>query len=626
MVFPQNDHPQTIDVHDVSVTVDLPSQSMIRRGKEMLGKVSLETKTIVNHVSCRVEPGQLLAILGTSGSGKTSLLDTIACRMQGKITGSIKLNGRERTSEDVKNMAGYVQQSDHFMPFLTVYETLRYIALLRMPEHVSMKEKEARVIEIIAELGLRHVTHSKIGGTYDIRGISGGERRRCSIAAQLLTDPSILFADEPTSGLDSFNALNIVSTLSNLAKSQRTVLCTLHQPRSDIFKLFSLVMILSEGNVVYFGPATEMPQYFQSLGFPCSTITNPCDHALQLSTIDRRTTQLEEESTARVHMLINTYQDSLLDTFEDSVPVNGELVKVVSRSRVEELTEAPHYAGTKPSTLRQFTVLTRRFAHNTIKGYKLFVTELVQAIYMALLVGIIYWDLGDDQIAIRDRFSLMFLSAAMYPFNVILDSIARFCDERAQFYCERLDGLYDILPYFFARFVVQMPATILIAIVYSTPIYWMTGFEDNIGNYAWYLLINIITVIFTRALAVAVASWVIQFHAASFMANLVYTLLMIPAGFIANIDTLFVGLSWISNVSFIRASMEAILRIDFEHRVFVCPPALICPINNGIEALASFSMSGANVTTSILVLLGNIVVALAVAIIGLRCKSQKPIA
>lgn len=252
-------------------------------------------RQLLHDVNISVRPGQLLAILGSSGSGKTTLLDLLACRHEaGTLDGSITLNGRERTLDLVKEYGGYVMQEDRLFPSLTVRETLTFVARLKMPARFSLEEKTERVEQVIAELGLIHVADSPIGGSM-LRGISGGERRRVSIGAQLLLDPSILFLDEPTSGLDSFTANNVVETLQSLARSNRTIVTTIHSPRSDIVKLFDLILILSQGppfcvpekqteqvlsslgRTVYFGPGDQVVAHFEGAGYPCPRYTNPAD-------------------------------------------------------------------------------------------------------------------------------------------------------------------------------------------------------------------------------------------------------------------------------------------------------------------------------------------------------------
>lgn len=177
-------------------------------------------------------------------------------------------------------LLGYVLQHDHLLPNLTARETLTFAGLMKLPQTLQKHEKLEIVQNIIMELGLRDCADTRIGGDGRHPSISGGERRRVSIGIQLLLDPSILFLDEPTTGLDSFTANKLMVTLSNIAhRSFRTVICTVHQPRSDIFQLFDYVMLLSKGQVVYYGQSGKtILDYFDRIGFPCPVDMNPADY------------------------------------------------------------------------------------------------------------------------------------------------------------------------------------------------------------------------------------------------------------------------------------------------------------------------------------------------------------
>ncbi|KAG7283196.1 hypothetical protein CRUP_000558 [Coryphaenoides rupestris] len=175
--------------------------------------------------------------------GKTSLLDIITCRDEGGQVrqGQVLINGTPCTPQLVRRNVAHVRQDDRLLPHLTVRETLAFVD------------------DVIAELRLRQCAHTRVGNSF-VRGVSGGERRRVSIAVQLLWNPGILILDEPTSGLDSFTAHNLVLTLSRLARGNRLVLLSVHQPRSDIFQLFDLVVLLSSGSAVYCGAARDMEE------------------------------------------------------------------------------------------------------------------------------------------------------------------------------------------------------------------------------------------------------------------------------------------------------------------------------------------------------------------------------
>lgn len=181
-------------------------------------------------------------------------------------------------------IAGYVDQEDVLSPHLTVYESLLFSARTRLPESMKLSAKKAIVDNVLKQLGLWEIRNSRIGGSGTMRGISGGEKRRVSIGIELVTSPSILFLDEPTSGLDSYNAHLLLDTLSKLAKEQKkTVVCTIHQPRSDIFNMFDDLIVLAKGEVVYNGIARDAEKWCETMGKPCPRGYNVADHLSMLT-------------------------------------------------------------------------------------------------------------------------------------------------------------------------------------------------------------------------------------------------------------------------------------------------------------------------------------------------------
>ncbi|KAF9428734.1 hypothetical protein BGZ94_001269 [Podila epigama] len=241
-------------------------------------------KEVLRQVSGLVRPGQVMAIMGASGAGKTSLLDILARRQKsGTVSGQIYVNGRIVSSQEYKRVVGYVDQEDTLMPTLTVYETIMYSALLRLPREMSYEAKRYRVLETMSELGILGIKDMRIG-TSGQRSISGGEKRRVSIACELVTSPSILFLDEPTSGLDSFNAYNVIECLVSLARNyHRTVVCTIHQPRSNIFALFDQLVLMAKGHLVYSGETKMLNAHLKSLGHTCPEGFNMADYMLDLT-------------------------------------------------------------------------------------------------------------------------------------------------------------------------------------------------------------------------------------------------------------------------------------------------------------------------------------------------------
>ncbi|CAO3632026.1 unnamed protein product [Cunninghamella blakesleeana] len=241
-------------------------------------------REVLENATGMVRPGEVMAIMGPSGAGKTSLLDILANRTKsGNVSGQIYVNGHHLSPRKYKKLIGYVDQEDTMIPTLTVYETILYSALLRLPRSMSRAAKKYRVMEVMQELGIDGIKDSKIGSAGH-RSISGGERRRVSIACELVTSPTILFLDEPTSGLDAYNAYNVIESLVTLARDyHRTIVFTIHQPRSNIVTLFDQFVLLAKGRIIYSGPQLHAQSYFRNIGYPCPSGFNIADFLIDLT-------------------------------------------------------------------------------------------------------------------------------------------------------------------------------------------------------------------------------------------------------------------------------------------------------------------------------------------------------
>jgi ABC-type multidrug transport system ATPase subunit/ABC-type multidrug transport system permease subunit len=258
---------------------------------------NLNGKDILTGIQGMAHPGELTAIMGASGAGKTTFLDILARKnKRGQVSGDFYVNGEKVSDADYKNATGFVDQEDTMLPTLTVHETILTSALLRLPRDMTRAAKEQRVFEVEKQLGIYHIRDSLIGSEEGKgRGISGGEKRRVSIACELVTSPSILFLDEPTSGLDAYNAYNVIECLVTLAKTyKRTVIFTIHQPRSNIVALFDRLILLAQGKTVYSGPLHQCQDYFDDIGYSCPPGFNIADYLVDLTMHASSTTSFDD--------------------------------------------------------------------------------------------------------------------------------------------------------------------------------------------------------------------------------------------------------------------------------------------------------------------------------------------
>lgn len=311
---------------------------------------NLKGKQILSGISGAVHPGELMAIMGASGAGKTTFLDILARKNKiGATSGNFYLNGQKIRDEEFRSVIGFVDQEDTLLPTLTVHETILDSALLRLPKDMSRAYKEQKVEDVERQLGIYHIRNQPIGSEETGRGISGGEKRRVGIACELVTSPSILFLDEPTSGLDAFNAFNVVECLASLVKNyNRTVVFTIHQPRSNIVALFDQLVLLAKGRAVYSGPFDSCQAYFDNIGYTCPPGFNIADYLVDLtmhaSTVHR---PIDEDSSLFT-------RDGLHTSASSAIAVKS--IPSVTNMSASELATSPTNSSIRPKGKRRTSI------------------------------------------------------------------------------------------------------------------------------------------------------------------------------------------------------------------------------------------------------------------------------
>lgn len=346
----------------------------------ILNKTKSEEKVILKGISGMVAPGEMLALLGPSGSGKTTLLTALAGRLGGRLSGTITYNNKPFTNA-MKRNTGFVTQDDVLHPHLTVFETLLYTALLRLPKTLTHAEKAEQAEAIISQLGLSRCRDSPVGG-HIVRGVSGGERKRVSIGQEMLINPSLLLLDEPTSGLDSTTALRIVSTLSELVNGGRTIAMTIHQPSSRLFYLFHKIILLSEGNLLYYGKGSLVLDYFSNVGFAPPVAMNPADFLLDLAN-GVVSGDSGEDAGATKERLAAAYEANLAEGVKAELAIDRHGDHSSSRDD-RKLKKWSNSWWTQFSVLLKRGMKERRHEH-----FSTF--QIVQVVAVAIISGLLWW-------------------------------------------------------------------------------------------------------------------------------------------------------------------------------------------------------------------------------------------
>lgn len=481
-------------------------------------------KTILHPVSTTFEAGKLNVIMGPSGSGKTSLLNAMALRLASSMSttyrrgGRLVFNGAEPSDSVVRSVCAYVcQDDDALLPSLTVRETLRFAAGLRLPRFLSRAEKHARAEAVLRQMGLKDCADNLVGNEL-VKGISGGEKRRVTIAVQILTDPRILLLDEPTSGLDAFTASSILEVLSRLAAEGRTLVLTIHQARSDLFAHFGNVLLLARGGrPVYSGAGGAMLSYFARLGRECPRHTNPADFVMDLITVDLQARAREEETRKTVTMLAEAWDahaaaaSAAADDHTEPPPPPPPAG--VAPARLAPITEEKTTASRAPSAdgparpaprrpsrgtahrlstpaelgalirhrasfLASTPLLLRRAALNFRRQPPLLLARIMQVVGLAIVLTLFYAPLHSDYTSIQNRLGFVQQVGAFY-FIGMLQNVAVYPAERDVFYREDDDGVYSVESFLFTYTLLEVPFEVVTCLVFGVLGDLAVGFPRN---------------------------------------------------------------------------------------------------------------------------------------------------
>ncbi|CAD5216680.1 unnamed protein product [Bursaphelenchus xylophilus] len=549
-----------------------------------LFKRSSNYRQVLDNVSGVAEPGEILAIMGASGAGKTTLLNVLTQQNLSnlQLTGEVEINGEGVSKYDLKRMSAYVQQHDLFVGNLTVKEHLIFSAKLRMGSKYSNEQKMRRVEELIEKMGLTNCKDALIGQRFQ-KSISLGEKKRLAFASELITDPAIMFCDEPTSGLDAFMAKQVILALKKMADEGKTIVITIHQPSSQIFELFHKVCFMGMGKVIYFGPSTKVTKFFTNIGYPMADYTNPAEHAIQCLAIKEG--EEKERCVKRVEEVAKAYeQSSLAEKYRDRIngPVSERRVKLGNH----DVRSKPSYAA--PWYI-QLICLVKRAGLCLLRDPFILKLRLVQTAMTAIIVGIVYFrpELKKETILTYD--GIMFNSVRDMNFMFLFPCILVFTEELPILMRETHAYVYRISIYFLAKNIAELPQYLLLPLVYSTIVYFMTGVmpitADKLLNFC---LICIMMCNTATSVGYAVACILGTLDVAVQLLPL-YTLpLFIFGGLFVNIATVPGWMSWLRYISWYRYAFESFM-INLYHDQGTFPG---CDINDNASTTCTTGTNG----------------------------------
>ncbi|XP_078061052.1 broad substrate specificity ATP-binding cassette transporter ABCG2 isoform X2 [Mustelus asterias] len=544
----------TVSFHDICYSVKVKS------GLPCIRKTKV--KEILRDVNGIMGPG-MNAILGPTGSGKSSLLDILAGRKDPSgLKGQVLIDGALQPS-NFKCISGYVVQDDVVMGTLTVRENFQFSAALRLPRSIRNREKNERIGQVIKELGLTKVADSKVG-TMFIRGVSGGERKRTNIGMELIIDPSVLFLDEPTTGLDASTALAVLMLLQRMSRKGKTIIFSIHQPRYSIFKLFGSMTLLASGRLVFHGPASEALDYFSGIGYSCEPFNNPADFFLDIINGDSTAVNMNKVVDLDPEMALDasdvkkgtTIAEKLAEEYSKSYYYSEMIseLKKLSSGKVGNSVSVAQSITYTTSFFHQLKWVTKRSFKNLLRNPQASIAQVLVTLVLGLIVGAIFFGVQDNLTGIQNRH-------------------------------EYISGYYRVSSYFIAKlFVDLIPMRAVPAIVLTITTYFLIGLKLQPAAFFIAMLTLIQVSVTAASLGLAVATGQDIVAVANLTITVVFVLMIIFSGLLVNLPSVVNWLSWLKYLSIPRYGLSALQVNEFAGLNFCNNSGSSTPIENICEA------------------------------------------
>ncbi|KAI8531760.1 hypothetical protein RHMOL_Rhmol11G0160500 [Rhododendron molle] len=511
--------PLTLAFQDVQYCIETPLE-MRERG------FTQKQLQLLCDITGVLRPGILTALMGVSGAGKTTLLDVLAGRKtSGAIEGDIRIGGYPKVQETFARISGYCEQSDIHSPQITVGESIVYSAWLRLHPEIDSRTKFEFVREVLEIIELDEIKDNLVGMP-GVSGLSTEQRKRLTIAVELVANPSIIFMDEPTTGLDARAAAIVMRAVKNVADTGRTIVCTIHQPSIDIFEAFDELLVLKNGGrIIYSGPLGQhssfVIKYFEDVP-GVQKIRNNYNPATWILEVTSTTAEAELGiDFAQVYKNSLLYQNNKALVITLSAPLDSKELHFTTRFSQNG------WGQFKSCLWKQHLSYWRSPSYNLMRSMYLLIASL--------LFGILFWDQGRN---ITNQQSLFNVLGAMYSASIFLGinnctSVLPYVStERSVLYRERFAGMYGSWAYALAQVTIEVPYLLAQAIVFSIITYPMIGYYWSAYKVFWYFYAMFCTLLYFTYVGMLLIAMTPSFPVAAILQSLFYVMFNLFSGFL----------------------------------------------------------------------------------------------
>ncbi|CAB3223946.1 unnamed protein product [Arctia plantaginis] len=606
-------------------------------------------KTILKSVSGRLRSGELTAIMGPSGAGKSTLLNILTGYRTSGMEGSITVNGMERNLSSFRKLSCYIMQDNQLHGNLSVEEAMSVATALKLPSATTTAAKEEVIQEILETLGLSE--HHKTMTS----NLSGGQKKRLSIALELVNNPPIMFFDEPTSGLDSSSCFQCISLLKTLARGGRTIICTIHQPSARLFEMFDHLYTLADGQCVYQGSTGRLVEWLGSEGLQCPAYHNPASFIIEVSCGEYG------DNTGKLVRAINNGKNDIRngmpfpevtippynnkEAMEESLKKqwnkndlsqvqekfkeatngtngNGNLQNGILQYAASEIAKgdplvvqmdtekqdnvemallggegSPKRYAT--SELTQFWVVLKRTLLFSRRDWTLMYLRLFAHILVGFLIGALYYNIGNDGSKVLSNLGFLFFNMLFLMYTSMTITILSFPLEMPVLVKEHFNRWYSLRSYYMAITVSDIPFQAIFCVIYVVIVYLLTSQPAEWFRFAMFLISCLLISFVAQSVGLVVGA-AMNVQNGVFLAPVMSVPFLLFSGFFVSFNAIPVYLRWITYLSYIRYGFEgtALATYSFNRKKLDCHQTY-CHFKNPVTTLEELDMEDADITLDI---------------------------
>ncbi|KAL2015963.1 hypothetical protein VTK56DRAFT_4498 [Thermocarpiscus australiensis] len=550
-----------------------------------------------------VRQGEMLVVLGPPGSGCTTFLKTIAGDYNGIfIDDKSYFNYQGMTAKEMhthhRGEAIYTAEVDTHFPQLTVGDTLTFAAHARAPRQLPNGVNKTTFANhlrdvVMAMFGISHTIHTRVGNEY-IRGVSGGERKRVTIAEAALSNAPLQCWDNSTRGLDSANAIEFCKTLRLQTELFGNTACvSIYQSPQSAYDLFDKALVLYEGRQIFFGRAAEAKQYFINLGFECpprqttpdflTSMTSPHERIVRPGFEDKAPRTPDEFAAAWKNSAEYKALMAEIEEYKQSHPINGPDAEAFRASRRAQ--QARSQRSKSPFTLsyvQQINLCLWRGWRRLVGDPSLSLGALIGNFIMALIIASVFYDLQPTTSSFYQRGALLFFACLMNAFSSALEILTLYAQRPIVEKHDRY-ALYHPSAEAVASMLCDMPYKISNTIVFNITLYFMTNLRREPGAFFFFLLISFFVVMAMSMIFRTIASSSRTLSQAMVPAAVIILGLVIFTGFVIPIDYMLGWCRWMNYIDPLAYAFESLMVNEFHNRNFTCTQFVPNPAVPGYE-------------------------------------------